>query len=120
MTKGFRMSNAGHFNSKHCDLTKHTRKEIKTFEDFPSRLLRHADGSQAMYRGGKMVPGTHVTESKLVAKVDVPTVESKFYKETPVSTIIEKPRGDEKKEAGEKEPAAGVRKPLDVNARALK
>ncbi len=114
------MSNEGHFNSKHCDLTKHTRKEIKTFEDFPSRLLRHADGSQALYRGGKMVPGTHVKETKQIAKVDVPTVESKFYKETPVSTILETKQNGETDTAGEKETAARVRKPLDVNARALK
>lgn len=114
------MSNAGHFNSKHVQLNKVTGKEIKTFEDFPAARIRHHDGSHADYKGGKMIAGTHVVEApKKTAKKDVPGGESKFFKPTEISTIVERTR-DEKETAGESETGARVRKKIDVNARALK
>lgn len=114
------MSLSGHFSSKHVQLDKPT-KEYKTFEDFPARRLRHADGSHAHYKGGKMVPGSHeAAKTKHVAKKDVESTESKFYTPTPVSTIVERNQQGEKETAGEKESVAAVRKRFDPNNRAMK
>ena len=112
------MSLSGHFNSKWVKQDKSGR-EIRTHEDYRTARIRHADGSHATYRGGKMVPGSH-EGPKQTAKKDVPTTESKFYKETPVSTIVEQKAKGETDTAGEKGTVARVRKPLDVHARALK
>ena len=76
-------------------------REIKTECDFLSRRLRHTDGSYGTYRNGK-----------LVAKEDAPSAESKFYKPTPVSTIVAEPT--------EKDTGARVRKRFDVNAPSMR
>jgi hypothetical protein len=117
------MSNAGHFNNKHVQ----EEKKPRFFADFKVALRREADGSLIKVQGGKIVsrePAAHMKESKHVAKVDVSKEESKFYKPTTVSTIVEKMREGEKstetERFGERETVARVRKPLDVNARALK
>lgn len=112
------MSLSGHFSSKWVRQDKEGR-EIKTHEDYRSARIRHADGSHAMYRGGKMVPGTH-EGPKQTAKKDVPSAESMFYKPTPISTIVEQKQKGETDSAGEAEAVSGVRKRLDVNAKALK
>ena len=101
------MSLNGHHNqSRHIHRDKRGR-EIKSEACFLSKRLRHDDGSYRTYRAGK-----------LIAKEDVPTMESKFFKQTPVSTIAEKI--GKKDTVGEKESASHVRKRLDVNAKALK
>jgi len=112
------MSLSGHFNSKWVKQDKLGR-DIKTHEDFRTARIRHDDGSFAEYRGGKMVPGSHVPGSKKVAKNDVASEESKFYKPTPISTIVERTKG-ETETAGESETTSRVRKKIDVNARAMK
>jgi hypothetical protein len=112
------MSLSGHFNSKWVRQDKEGR-EIKTHEDYRAARIRHADGSHAMYRGGKLVPGTH-EGPKQVAKKDVPTAESMFYTPTPVSTIVEQKKKGETDSAGETEKVASVRKRFDVHAKALK
>ena len=112
------MSLSGHFNSKWVKQDKLGR-DINTHEDFRTARIRHDDGSHAEYRAGKMVPGTHVQGTKKVAKNDVASEESKFYKPTPISTIVEKTK-TETETAGETETTARVRKKFDVNARALK
>ena len=113
------MSNAGHFNSKHVPQGELGRV-IKTEHAFRAARIRHHDGSSAMYRAGKMVPGSHVESQKKEAKQDVPGGESKFYKGTEVATIVERTRG-EKETSGEGEVlAAHVRKKIDVNARTMK
>jgi hypothetical protein len=70
------------------------------------------------------VPGTHVKEGGHVAKVKVPKPESNFFKETITSTLLENSDEGGKSgaadTAGERETAARVRKPLDVNNRAMK
>lgn len=105
------MSLSGHFSSKYVKDRK-TGKELKYFDDFRTARIRHADGSHGHYRGGK-----------LVATEDVPP-KSKFHTATPVSTLVEqhtdKRTAGEKESIGEKEAAARVRKPLDVNAKKLK
>jgi len=114
------MSLHGRFNSKYVPRNKVTGQEIRTFEDLPSTRLRHSDGSHAQYRGGKIVAGTHeAPKAKKKAAKDVPGGESKFYKPTDVSTIVEKARG-ETDTAGEKGASAHVRKKIDVHARAMR
>lgn len=98
--------NGHHTHSKNVHRDKRGR-EIKTECDYLSKRLRHSDGSFGTYRNGK-----------LVAKEDVSQVESKFYKATPVSTVIEKPT--EKETIGDKETAARVRKRFDVNAPSMR
>ena len=112
------MSLSGHFNSKWVKQDKLGR-DIRTHEDFRTARIRHDDGSHALYRGGKVVPGTHETP-KQVAKVDVPTPESRFFKETLISTILETRQQGEKESMGEKETEARVKKPFDVNRQKLK
>lgn len=122
------MSNAGHFNNKHVQeerQAKQDAKRVRFFEDFPVATRRLDDGTPFKVRGGKIVPGSlepasHVKESKYVAKVDVPGPESKFYKETLISTILETKQQGEKDTVGEKDTAAQVRKPIDVNRKSLK
>ena len=111
------MSLSGGFNRKWANQDKHGR-EIKTHQELRTARLRHDDGSTAEYSGGKMVPGTH-QRPKQFAKVHVPTAESKFYTPTLISTIVEKQQGD-KGTVGDKEAAAQVRKPIDVNRKSLK
>ncbi len=88
------------------------KKVYKTFEEFPSKLLRHDDGTTAKYKGGKQVPGSHdAPKTKQVAKKDVSSEQSRFYNPTPVSTIVETQRQGDKETAGEKEtvpPSASV------------
>jgi hypothetical protein len=91
------MSLGGHY-SKSVFRDKKGR-EIKTDSDFLSTRIRHADGSYGTYRAGK-----------LIGKEDALS-NSKFHTPTRVSTIVAEP---------EKEKVARIRKPLDVNARALK
>jgi len=112
------MSLSGHFKSKWTKQDKLGR-EIKTHEDYRAARIRHDDGSHAMYRGGKMVPGSHESP-KQTPKKDVPSAESKFYKPTPISTLVQEKQKGETETAGEKETVAGVRKRVDVNAKALK
>ncbi len=112
------MSLSGHFSGKWVKQDKLGR-DIKTHEDYRTARIRHDDGSHAMYRAGKMVPGTH-EGPKQTAKKDVPSAESKFYKPTEISTIVEKTRSSEKETMGEKDAGARVRKKIDVNARAMK
>ncbi len=109
------MSLAGNFSSKWVKQDKLGR-EIRSHEDYRAARIRHADGSHAMYRGGKVVPGSHVEAPKETAKKDVPSGESKFYKATPVSTLVEKTKDEKAETVGEKETAARVRKRIDVNA----
>ena len=115
------MSLSSGFNSRYIDRSKcvKTGKDIITGEDFRSALIRHADGSSARYRQGKEVPGTRVEGTKMTAKKDVASEQSRYYKDTPVSTIVEKTKG-ETETAGEKETGARVRKKFDPNARAMK
>ena len=112
------MSLSGHFSSKWAKQDKLGR-EIKTHEDYRTARIRHDDGSHAEYRAGRMVPGSHVPGTKKVATKDVASEESKFYKPTPISTIVERTKS-ETDTAGEKETASRVRKKIDVNARAMK
>lgn len=113
------MSLSGHFSGKWVKQDKLGR-EIKAHEDYRTARIRHADGSHAEYRAGKMVPGTHVEASKKTPKKDVAAGESKFYKPTEVSTIVVKQKNGETDTAGESETTSRVRKRIDVNARALK
>jgi len=117
------MSLAGNFNSKWVKQDKNGR-EIRTNEDYRTARIRHDDGSHALYRAGQVVPGTHVEAPKKnpqpVAKKDVASEESKFFKPTPVSTLVEKRQNGETETAGESGTAARVRKKFDVNARAMK
>jgi len=113
------MSLSGHFKSKWANQDKQGR-EIKTHEDYRAARIRHADGSHAEYRNGKMVPGSHVEPSKKTPKKDVTSGESKFYKPTEVSTIVVKQTNGETDSAGETETTSRVRKRIDVNARAMK
>jgi hypothetical protein len=109
------MSLAGHFSSKWVNQDKQGR-EIRTHEDYRAARIRHADGSHADYRGGKIVPGTHTeAPKKETAKKDVASGESKFYKPTPISTLVQKTK-DETETVGETETGAHVRKKFDVNA----
>jgi hypothetical protein len=112
------MSLSGHFNSKWVKQDKLGR-DIKTHEDFRTARIKHDDGSFAEYRGGKMVPGSHVPNTKNVAKNDVASEESRFYKPTPITTIVERTKG-ETETAGDKDTASRVRKKFDVNARSMK
>lgn len=112
------MSLSGHFSSKWVKQDKQGR-EIRTHEDYRTARIRHTDGSHAQYRGGKMVPGTH-EGPKQTAKKDVPSAESKFYKPTPVSTLVETKQKGDTESAGETETVASVRKRFDPNAKALK
>jgi hypothetical protein len=135
------MSLSGHFSSKHVQSDKPKKDHItfeedekdeavvkakgkkvyKTFEEFPSKLLRHDDGTTAKYKGGKQVPGSHDgPKTKQVAKKDISSDQSRFYNPTPVSTIVETQRQGDKETAGEKDTASRVRKRFDVNNRALK
>ena len=122
------MSLSGHFNNKHLQEEKQAKQEanrVRFFEDFPVATRRLDDGTPFKVRGGKIVPGSiepasHVKESKYVAKVDVPTPESKFYKETLISTILETKREGETDTVGEKEAVASVRKPIDVNRKSMR
>jgi hypothetical protein len=76
-------------------------REIKTECDFLAKRLRHSDGSYGTYRNGK-----------LVAREDAPSAESKFYKPTPVSTVVAEP--------AEKDQMHRVKKRIDVNASAMR
>ncbi len=76
-------------------------REIKTECDFLSRRLRHTDGSYGTYRNGK-----------LIAKEDAPSAESKFYKPTPVSTVVAEPADKDKMNC--------VKKRIDVNASSMR
>src|SRR5713226_9025089 len=122
------MSLSGNFNNKHVHEEKQARQEAKRvrfFEDFPVATRRLDDGTPFKVQGGKIVPGSleaasPVKESKYVAKADIPGPESKFYKETLISTILETKRVGEKDTVGDKETVASVRKPIDVNRKSLK
>ena len=114
------MSLSGHFNSKYVNRDQKTGKEIVTNEDYRAARINHGDGSHAMYRAGKMVPGSHVEGTKKTAKKDVSSEDSRFYKPTEISTIVEKTQRGETETAGEKETGSRVRKKFDVNARSLK
>ena len=113
------MSLSGHFNSKYVKQDKLGRN-IKTQEDFRTARINHGDGSHAMYRAGKMVPGSHVEGKQKTATKDVASEDSRFYKPTEVSTIMERNQRGETDTAGEKDTASRVRKKFDVNARAMK
>lgn len=93
------MSLGGHY-SKSSFRDKKGR-EIKTECDFLSKRLRHSDGSFGTYRNGK-----------LVAKEDAPSSESKFYKPTPVSTVVAEPT--------DKDQMHRVKKRIDVNAPSMR
>lgn len=115
------MSLAGHFSSRYVNQLKNRDKhgrEIKTREDFRETVLRHSDGSSAKYRHGQEVAGSRVeAPEKKTANKDVRGGESKFYKQTEISTIVQKTRGETTTDTmGEKETAARVRKRIDVNA----
>ena len=122
------MSNAGHFNNKHAQQEKQAHiKRARFFEDFPTKLLRDADGTPFKAKGGKIVwrePKTPVKESKHIAKADVATPESKFYKQTPITTLVEKTTAGEKAGSsdtmGEKDTASRIRKRIDVNAPSMR
>jgi hypothetical protein len=94
------MSLANHFNKKAVSRDRLDR-EITTFEDFRTARIRQSDGSHGIYRAGK-----------LIGREDAPN-QSKFHMPTTVSTIVAE-------EPVEKDSAARVRKPFDVNAKALK
>lgn len=114
------MSNAGHFNNKHAQ----DEKKPRFFEDFRAKQLRMDDGSHVTVRGGKVVHRDATRESKHIAKPDVSSDQSKFYKPTTVSTLVEKTLQGEKETSkdtmGEKEAVSQVRKPIDVNRRQFK
>ena len=114
------MSNAGHFNNKHAQ----EEKKPRFFEDFRAKQLRLDDGSHVTVRGGKVVQRDITRESKHIAKMDVATDQSRFYKASGVSTIVEKTLQGEKETSketmGEKETTSQVRKPIDVNRRQFK
>jgi hypothetical protein len=122
------MSLSGHFN-KSVFRDKRGR-EIRTEADFLSKRIRQADGSFATMRGGKVIskenPAAKLSASRIVAREDAGSKNSRFFKETQVSTLVEtKPDGrgnggGEKETAGETETALRTRKPIDVNRRALK
>jgi hypothetical protein len=124
------MSNAGHFNSKHAQEEKQAHvKRARFFEDFPVATRREADGSTIKVKGGKIIakePDGPTRESKHIAKADVSTVESKFWKPAPISTLLEKTTtgtgetSGNRETVGEQETAAHVRKRIDVHARRLK
>lgn len=114
------MSNAGHFNNKHVQ----EDKKPRFFDDFPSKKLRQDDGTEITVKGGKIIHRDITRESKHVAKMDVASDQSKFYKQTTVSTVVEKTlRGEKetsKETMGEAETVLHVRKPIDVHRRQLK
>ena len=111
------MSNAGHFSSKHAQ----EEKKPRFFEDFRSKQLRLDDGTSVTVKGGQIIHRDATRESKHIAKVDVAADQSKFYKPTTVSTLVEKTLQGEKETSkdtmGEKETTSQVRKPIDVNRR---
>jgi hypothetical protein len=111
------MSNAGHFGSKHAQ----EEKKPRFFDDFPSKKLRQDDGTEITVKGGKIVHREPTRESKHIAKPDISSDQSKFYKPTGVSTLVEKTLQGEKETSkdtmGEKETTSAVRKPIDVNRR---
>jgi hypothetical protein len=119
------MSLSGHFNRS---VFRDKRgREIRTEGDFLSKRIRQADGTFATVRGGKVVAKEDgVKKSKIVARADAGSKNSRFFKETPVSTLVEtKPDGrsnggGEKESAGEKDAGFRTRKPIDVNRRSLK
>jgi hypothetical protein len=114
------MSNAGHFNNKHAQ----EDKKPRFFEDFASKQLRLDDGTHVTVRGGKVVHREPTRESKHIAKPDISSDQSRFYKATTVSTLVEKTLQGEKETSketmGDKETTSQVRKPIDVNRRQLK
>lgn len=122
------MSLSGHFN-KSVFRDKRGR-EIRTEADFLSKRIRQADGSFATVRGGKVIGkedhASKLPASKIVAREDAGSKNSRFFKETPVSTLVEtrtdgRSNGEgEKEKAGETGTALHTRKPIDVNRRALK
>jgi hypothetical protein len=113
------MSNAGHFNNKQAQQEKD--KKPRFFEDFKTKELRLDDGTPVTVKGGKVVHRGTIRESKHVAKVDVSSEQSKFYKPTTISTLVEKTLQGEKETSketmGEAETRLHVRKPIDVNRR---
>lgn len=113
------MSNAGHFNSKHAQ-----EEKPRFFEDFRSKELRLDDGTRVRVKGGQIIHREPTRESKHIAKPDISSDQSKFYKATTVSTLIEKTLQGEKETStdsmGEKETTSQVRKPIDVNRRQFK
>lgn len=119
------MSQSGHFG-KSVFRDKRGR-EIRTEADFLSKRIRQADGTFTTVRGGKVVAkeDASVKASKIVAREDAGSKNSRFFKETPVSTLVEtktdgRGSGGEKETAGEKDSALRTRKPIDVNRRSLK
>jgi hypothetical protein len=78
---------------QHGTLRDKFNRVIKCERDFRTATLRHDDGSVGLYRAGKLIGGEQRSTFKAVVAASVPT---------------------------EKEQTARVRKPLDVNARALK
>jgi hypothetical protein len=117
------MSLSGQFN-KSVFRDKRGR-EIKTEGDFLSKRIRQADGSFATMRGGKIIAKEEaVKASKTVAREDAGSKNSRFFKETPISTLVETKtdgrKSGEKDTAGETDTAWRTRKPIDVNRRALK
>jgi hypothetical protein len=111
------MSNAGHFSSKHAQ----DEKKPRFFEDFKAKQLRLDDGTPVTVKGGKIVHRDITRESKHIAKPDISSEQSKFYKATMVATVVEKNLQGEKETTketmGEKETTSAVRKPIDVNRR---
>lgn len=101
-------------------------REIRTEADFLSKRIRQADGSFATMRGGKVIAKEEapVKASKTVAREDAGSKNSRFFKETPVSTLVETKtdgrKSGEKDTAGEAETGFRTRKPIDVNKRSLK
>lgn len=107
--------------SKHVNTDKLGR-EIRTHEDFKSAVIREADGSTREVRGGKVVPGSEkegAAQTSRRPKKDVAGGESKFYKPTQVSTIVQKTKGDEDT-AGDAERGLHLKKKTTVPARAYK
>jgi hypothetical protein len=111
------MSDAGHFNKKQAE----ENKKPRFFEDFRSKQLRLDDGTPVTVQGGKIVQRDITRESKHLAKADLASDQSKFYKPTTVSTIAEKTLQGEKETSkesmGEKDTVLHVRKPIDVHRR---
>ena len=111
------MSNAGHFNNKHAQ----EEKKPRFFEDFREKQLRMDDGTAVTVKGGKIIHRDITRESKHLAKPDISSDQSRFYKPTTVSTIVEKTLQGEKETSkesmGGKETTSQVRKPIDVNRR---